>query len=113
MSAESLLSLHDKLREDRWRARHAFSKDLLQASKLMLKPFTYDHEVADVLRQWCMKRQPCQFGRAAASRSQISFCVLRERDLADGDDALREKITAARRHWKQRAVSDTLAPPHS
>jgi len=38
MSAESLLSLHDKLRADRWRAKHAFSKDMQQAAKLMLSP---------------------------------------------------------------------------
>ncbi len=113
MSAESLLSLHDKLREDRWRARHAFSKDMQQATKPMLKPFVYDHEVAEVLRLWCMKRQPCQFGRAAANRGQIHFCVLRERDLADGDDAIKEKIATARQHWKQRALSDTQTPPHS
>jgi hypothetical protein len=113
MSAESLLSLHDKLREDRWRARHAFSKDMQQASKLLLRPFAYDHEVAEALRQWCMKRQPCQFGRVAASRGQIHFCVLRERDLADGDAAIEEKIGTARRHWKQRAVADAQAPPHS
>jgi hypothetical protein len=113
MVSESLLSLHDKLREDRWRARHAFSKDMQQAAKLMLKPFAYDHEVAESLRQWCMKRQPCQFGRAAASRNQIYFAVLRERDLADGDAAIRERIATAKRHWKQRAVSDTRTPPHS
>src|SRR5205807_10594450 len=48
---ESLISLHDKLREDRWRAKHAFSKDIQQAAKLMLRPIAYDHEVAEVLRQ--------------------------------------------------------------
>lgn len=113
MPTESLLSLHDRLREDRWRARHAFSKDMQQADRLMLRPFAYDHEVAEVLRQWCLKRQPCQFGKAAASRGQIYVCTLRERDLADGDDAVRTKIAAARRHWKQRAVTDTRTPPHS
>ena len=112
MNHESLLELHDKLREDAWRPRHPFSKDVQQASKLMLKPFAYDHEVAEVLRQWCLKRQPCQFGRTAANRKQIYFCVLRERDLADGDLAIRTTITAAKQHWKQRAVSDQV-PPHS
>ena len=36
-----------------------------------------------------------------------------ERDLADGDDAIKEKIATARQHWKQRALSDTQTPPHS
>jgi hypothetical protein len=84
-----------------------------QATRLMLKPFVYDYEVAEVLRLWCMKRQPCQFGRVAANRGQIYFCVLRERDLANGDNAIKEKIATARRHWKQRAISDTQTPPHS
>ena len=113
MCAESLLSLHDKLREDRWRRRHAFSKDMQQAAKLMLKPFAYDRDVEDVVRLWCLKRQSCQFGRAAASRGQIYFCILRERDLADGDGAISEKIDTAKRHWKQRAVTDIETPPHS
>jgi hypothetical protein len=112
MSTESLLSLHDKLREDRWRDKHPFSKDIQEAASLMLNPFAYDHEVAECLRQWCMKRQPCQFGRAAASRGQIYFCVVRERDLADGDIAIKQKIANAIRHWKQRAVSNTRTPPH-
>jgi len=84
-----------------------------QAAKLMLKPFAYDHERAEVLRHWCMKRQPCQFGKVAASRGQIYIRVLHERDLADGDGSIEQKISAAKHHWKQRAVFDTQTPPHS
>lgn len=113
MSTESLLSLHDRLREDPMRAARAFNEEMQQAARLILKPYAYDHEVAEVLRLWCMKHQSCQFGRVAASRGQVYFCILRERDLADGDSRIKEKITAARRHWKQRAVSDTQTPPHS
>ncbi|WP_437779104.1 hypothetical protein [Sorangium sp. So ce1097] len=113
MKTETLLSLHDKLREDHLRAERAFSEDMQLAAKLILKPYAYDHEVAEVLRQWCMRHQSCQFGRVAASRAQVYFCVLRERDLADGDARIRAKIAAAKRHWKQRAVTDTQTPPHS
>lgn len=113
MGSESLLSLHDKLREDSLRATRTFSEDLQQASALLLKPFAFDSEIAEAMRLWCTKRQSCQFGRIAASRGQVYFCVLRERDLADGDRAIATKIAAARQHWKQRAVSDTRSPPHS
>jgi hypothetical protein len=112
MSDKQMLDLHDRLREDRQREALPFSEDIALASQLMHRPFRTDDEVAEALRQWCMKRQPCQFGRFAASRGQIYFCVIRERDLADGDAAVAEKIVEAKRHWKQRAVSDRTRPPH-
>jgi hypothetical protein len=69
-------------REDPLRAWQAFSKVVQQASKLMFTLFAYDREVAEVLGQWRLKRQPCQFDRTAANRKQIYFFVLRERRLA-------------------------------
>lgn len=113
MTQETLLSLHDRLREDTRRTERPFSEDMQLVAKLILKPYAYDFEIAEGLRQWCMKHQSCQFGRVAASRGQVYFCVLRERDLADGDARIQAKIAQAKRHWKQRAVTDTQAPPHS
>ena len=86
---------------------------MVEFGSLMHKPFAEDHEVIDALNHWCESRQPCQFGKVAAKRNQIYFCYLKERDLADGDQAIREKIAAARKQWKQRAVKDTDRPPHS
>lgn len=43
-----------------------------------------------------MKGQPCQFGRVAARTRQIFFCFIRESDIGEGDDAVREKIGAAK-----------------
>ncbi|MBY0461215.1 MAG: hypothetical protein K2V38_28155 [Gemmataceae bacterium] len=112
MGDKELLDLHDRLREDPQRAALPFSDDIADAGRLMHRPFRTDDEVAEALRQWCLKRQPCQFGRLAAGRGQIFFCVIRERDLADGDAAVARKIAEAKRHWKQRAVSDRHRPPH-
>jgi hypothetical protein len=112
MSADTLLSLHDRLREDRGRRELPFSQDMEEARQLMHYAYAGEDEVAEALRRWCMARQPCQFGRFAASRDQIYFCILRERDLADGDKAIAEKIAEAKRHWKQRGISDRQAPPH-
>ena len=64
--------------------------------------YTSEDDIAEGAGRWCVTRQPCQFGRLAASRDQIYFCILRERDLADGDRAIAEKIAEAKRHWKQR-----------
>jgi hypothetical protein len=87
-----------------------------EASALLHRPYAEEHEIAEALRHWCKTRQPCQFGRVAASQGQIFFCILRERDLGDGpagDRAIAERIAAAKRQWKQRAVSNRTAPPHS
>lgn len=113
MSAESLLELHDRLREDMVRRSTPFSADMIEFSDLMHRPYAHDYEVAEALNHWCKTRQPCQFGRVAASLKRLYFCVLRERDLADGDEAILEKIAAERRQWKQRAVRDLENPPHS
>lgn len=113
MSTESLLQLHDRLRPDESRAAKPLSKDMVDFGNLMHKTFAEDHEIIEAVNHWCAKRQPCRFGMAAASRNQIYFCYLRARDLADGDQAIREKIAAAKKQWKQRAVKDTDNPPHS
>jgi len=89
---------------------------MAEVSALLHKPYVDEHEIEDALRHWCKTRQPCQFGRVAASHGQIYFCILRERDLGDGksgDKAIAEKIAAAKRQWKQRAVADGNNPPHS
>jgi hypothetical protein len=116
VSTESLRDLHYRLRPDKDRPSCGFSPDLAEVSALMHKPYAEEHEIEEALRHWCKTRQPCQFGRAAASQGQIYFCILRERDLGDGpggDRAIAEQIAAAKRQWKQRAVSSPSAPPHS
>jgi hypothetical protein len=75
-------------------------------------PFALDQDVAEVMGLWCLKRQTCQFGRIAAKKGQIHFCILRERDLANGDKGISVKITEGKRLWKQRALIDTKGPPH-
>ena len=113
MSTESLLQLHDRLRNDASRESKPLSKDMVDFGTLMHKPFAEDHEIIEAINHWCATRQPCRFGMAAAKRNQIFFYYLRERDLADGDQAIGEKIAAAKKHWKQRAIKDTENPPHS
>lgn len=116
MSTESLRDLHYRLRQDTVRATSGFDPDLAEVTALLHRPYVEEHEIEDALRHWCKTRQPCQFGRVAASHGQIFFCILRERDLGDGktgDRAIADKIAAAKRQWKQRAVSDTKNPPHS
>ena len=116
MSTESLRDLHYRLRQDKERVARGFDPDLAEVTALLHKPYVEEHEIEDALRHWCKTRQPCQFGRLAASEGQIFFCILGKRDLGDGksgDKAIAEKIAAAKRQWKQRAVADVKNPPHS
>jgi len=113
VSTESLFELHHRLRKDDLRDSKPLSEDLLKTGDLMLAPYAEDYEVVEALNHWCANRQPCQFGRVAARARQIFFCFLRESDIGEGDDAVREKIEAAKKQWKQRALRDTDRPPHS
>ena len=79
MSTESLRDLHYRLRPDRDRPSRGFSPDMAEAGALLHKPYAEEHEIEEALQHWCKTRQPCQFGRAAASQGQIFFCILRER----------------------------------
>ena len=97
MSPESIRDLHYRLRQDKDRITRGFNPDMAEVSALLHRPYVEGHEIEEAMRHWCKTRQPCQFGRAAASQGQIFFCVLRERDLGDGpsgDEAISEKNAA-------------------
>ncbi len=111
MAADTLLDLYEGLRVDRRRETLPLSQDIREANDYLHYPYALDHELAEGMRQWCLKRQPCQFGRLAASKKQIHFCFVREIDLAKGEKGVAEKIAASKRLWKQRAILDK-APPH-
>jgi len=112
MSRAMIEVLFDALREDHWRRAHSFSEDIQQAHRLMHHPFVAEDEIAETVRLWFEKRQPCLFGRYAAKRGAIHICVLTERDLQDGEKHLKAKLAEEKRLWKQRAL-DTQNPEHS
>jgi len=103
----------DALREDRGRAAKPVSSDIQDANRLMHHPYVWKDEIAEVLRVWFERKQSCLFGRYASKRGAVHICVLTERDLLEGDKAVKAKIAGEKRLWKQRAVSDRQAPPHS
>ena len=91
MPSAMIHTLYDALREDPWRKANPFSQDIVDANSLMHHSYVYEDEIAEVLREWCLKWQPCQFGRVAAKYGLIHFCILTERDVRDGDEAIKEK----------------------
>ena len=110
----AVAALTTRLSGDTWRISHPFSDDLLQANALLHNDAATEAEMAECVNLWCLRRQPCQFGRVAAKQSRIHFCVLSERVVSDwSDDEIAEKIATEKRLWKQRAAFDPARGAHS
>src|SRR5258708_34263917 len=68
----------------------------------------------ECLGLWCLQKQPCQFGRAAAKQGRIHFCVLTDDVLTNWtDEEIGAKLSHEKRLWKQRAAFDNLRAAHS
>ncbi len=110
----SVAELFDLLNGDSWRLSHPFSEDMLQANALLHNTAATEDEMIECLSLWCARRQPCQFGRAAASKGRIHFCFLREQAVSQWSDAeIAEKISEEKQLWKQRAACDPDRGAHS
>ena len=110
----SVAELFTQLSGDAWRITHPFTEDILQANALLHNTAATEEEMAECLSLWCQRRQPCQFGKVAASQRRIHFCFLREHAVAEWSDAeIEEKIAEEKRLWKQRAACDPDRAAHS
>ena len=106
--------LFARLSGDAWRISHPFSDDLLQANALLHNSAATEEEMAECVRLWCQRRQPCQFGKVAASEGRIHFCFLSEQAVSTwSDEEIAEKIAEEKQLWKQRAAFDPLRGGHS
>jgi len=106
--------LFGRLSGDAWRVSHAFSDDLLQANALLHNTAATEEEMSECATLFSLRRQPCQFGRAAAGNGRIHFCFIPECALSEWSDAeIQEKIAEERNLWKQRAAFDPLHGAHS
>lgn len=75
-----------RLSGDAWRVSHPFSDDLLLANALFHNTAATEAEMAECATLWCLRRQPCQFGRVAASDGRIHFCFLTELAVSTWSD---------------------------
>lgn len=106
--------LFASLSGDSWRISHPFSDDILQANALLHNTAATEEEMEECARLWCLRRQPCQFGKVAASEGRIHFCFLTEQAVSTWrDEEIVEKIIEERKLWKQRAAFDPLRGAHS
>jgi hypothetical protein len=106
--------LFERLSGDAWRISHPFSDDLLQANALLHNTAATEEEMAECARLWCQRRQPCQFGKVAASDGRIHFCFLTEQAVSTwSDEEIAEKIAEEKQLWKQRGAFDPTRGAHS
>lgn len=106
--------LFARLSGDAWRISHPFSDDMLRANALLHNTAATEEEMAECARLWCLRRQPCQFGKVAASEGRIHFCFLTEQAVSTwSDEEIAEKIVEERQLWKQRAAFDQIRGAHS
>ena len=110
----AVAELFTLLSGDAWRLSHPFSDDLLQANALLHNDAATEAEMAECLNLWCLRKQPCQFGRLAAKQGNIHFCFLTDEAVSGWrDEEVGEKIAEAKRLWKQRAAFDPGRSAHS
>jgi hypothetical protein len=100
--ANQLAQLLDSVIEDPWRAEIGFSSDIRDAMRQMGGDDHDEAHVIDVLAEWLSKHQPCLFGRIAAKKNLVEYCVIGEEDIRTSDEAVRDKIKEARFRWYRR-----------
>jgi hypothetical protein len=110
----TIVDLFARLSGDTWRVSHQFSEDLLQANALLHNSAATEGEMAECAALWCLRKQPCQFGRVAASAGRLHFCFLTEQAVAEwSDEEIAEKIGEEKQLWKQRAAIEPFRGAHS
>lgn len=97
-----LLELLEQIPEDPWRRREGFSPDIQEANQVLFDADCDKTRIESELNRWLSRFQPCLFGRLAAKRESLSFCVLNEADLEVSDEHVRDKIQSDRLSWTKR-----------
>jgi hypothetical protein len=87
------------LKPDALRDQHKFSSDIEEAMVEILASKDGEDEIPSVLNGWIAQYQPCLFGRLAAKKGLLSYCILTEQDLRQSDAVIQEKIQLARTEW--------------
>lgn len=98
----SLANLFDDLPDLPHRDGQVFSAEMASANQRILTG-AEETDVLEALAGWLAKYQPCLFGRVAAKRELLSYCILDEDIVRAGDLAVRNKIQEARRRWTAEA----------
>ncbi len=81
--------------------------DIDDANAVLLDPAIHDGIKIERLRRWASRHQPCMFGRLGSKGLggiQYDCCWINQFELRRGSRHVANKVQAARRQWKQRAI---------
>jgi hypothetical protein len=101
--SETVLSYFSRLTPDAWRTAVGFSDDIEARHEELFGEEQSESQRVRILSEWIQTKQTCLFGRAAAKLGALSYCVLKESDLHESDEAIREKVQASRLQWTREA----------
>ena len=104
-----LRKMYDRLREGRDPNRNPFSDDLALVNSILFRPFKNPQRRKEALSDWLQHpgSQPCIFGRIAAAKGQLHFCILTDQDLQRSDQYLSGLIAKDLLAWKKRSARPT------
>lgn len=99
--ATQLRELINRLTADPWRHEAGFSSEMEIAHQQLFESEIDEQKAASIINDWIAQFQPCLFGRIAARLGLITYCILRENDLEQSDEFIRDKIQQSRLEWLQ------------
>lgn len=111
-----LRALYDALNEDEWRKTNKFSDDVSTVNEVLFNTYATAGQCERQLLSWFQRFQSCLFGRIAAAKEFIHFCIIRDRDIMrKTDQEIAGMISSALVEWKKRSVrpsEDFSTPAH-
>jgi hypothetical protein len=114
----TLRNLYNRLKPDEWRRKpeNSVSDDVALVNRILFDPFASESQCREALSRWMQRHQPCLFGRIAAARNWIHYCLLNDRDFREKDDEeISAKIRTELVAWKRRSIrptADFATPAH-
>jgi len=97
----SVKEMVESLSADPWRQEVGFGEDIEDAHQTLFDVAAPESSKIEKLSAWIEKNQPCLFGRIAAKRGLLKFCIVDESLLTDSDSAIGDKIQADRTEWNR------------
>ena len=95
----SLANLLDRFQVDEWRKKAGFSPEVEQVHKILFSDSVTRQEQQKAINGWIQKYQPCLFGRVAAAQNAIRYSFVTEKEITNGDDAVRQRIQEDHLAW--------------
>src|SRR5688500_16337595 len=99
--ATQLREFINRLTVDPWRHEAGFSSEMDSVHQQLYESEIDEQHAANIINDWIAQFQPCLFGRIAARLGLITYCILRENDLEQSDEVIRDKIQQSRLEWLQ------------